>query len=115
MKKLCITLMLTLMAGLLMAGCPRQQPEPTMETEPETTAAPTEWVLEMEPEPKKYEGTELTFDAMWAEDSAEAAVLRQAAEVFEVQTGAGVEIIWPGTEDAKADILQLPGRELVNH
>lgn len=112
MKKSYLVLSLALLAGLLLAGCLRQRPEPTEQTEPETTAAPTEWVLEMNQEEKKYEGVTLRFGAMWQEDSPEAAVLTQAAEVFELETGACVEILWPGEGNGEVDILQLPGSEL---
>ncbi|MBQ7801976.1 MAG: extracellular solute-binding protein [Oscillospiraceae bacterium] len=109
MKKLCSLLLCAALIMGLAAGCARVTPE---ETEPPVTetAAPTEWVLEETAQPRKYEGVTLVMGSSWAEDAPEAAVLTQAAEVFEARTGAVVELRWGGEE--AADILQLSGTAL---
>lgn len=112
MKNLFRVLLCGLLIFGVLAGCaPRQEPEQTVVTE---TAAPTEWVLEEFTENKKYEGVELTFLSSWAEDAPEAPVLTQAAEVFEAQTGAVVQILWPSEGETSGDILQLSSEQLAD-
>ena len=108
MKKLSRILLCVILMVALGTGCAVAPVAPTVEPEPETTAA-TEWVLDMTVEPRRYEGVSLTFLAMWEETSPEAKVLTQAAEVFEFETGAKVEIFWPQDGKDQGDIFQLPG------
>lgn len=111
MKKI-RSLLLTAALILAFAGC---AVVPTA-TEPSETAAPTEWVLEETAETKKYDGVKLTFCSMWTESDPAAQVIVQAAEVFEAQTGAVVQIQWLDgdyeTISAGADIFQMPGKLL---
>lgn len=114
MKKIISLLLCTALLCGLAAGCSRERPEETEVMEVTETAAPTEWVLEDLPL-KKYDGVTLVFRSSWAETSAEAEVLTQAAEVFEVQTGAAVDIQWSAEEDASGDIVQIPGTRLAEY
>lgn len=112
MKKL---LSLLLAAALIctIAAC-AQEPE-AEPTAPPTTAAATELVLEYTPEAKQYDGVELTFLSGWTEEMPEAAVLTQAAELFEATTGAVVRISWMPEYYEDGDILQMPGSVLADN
>ena len=112
MKKLLIIAVCALLMVPFLAGCPRLMPEAVPETE---TTAPTEWIIEAVEEEKAYEGLTLTLLPLWQAESPEAAVLTQAAEVFEVQTGCHVEILWNGSEEGTADLYQIPGEELAGY
>lgn len=108
-KLLCLLFCAVLLCGAVGCGLVLPVPETQAPTE---TAEPTQWVLEDTIEAKKYEGVELVFLSCWAEDAAQAAVLTQAAEVFEMTTGAAVQILW--SQDFEnliqtGDIYQLPG------
>lgn len=101
-----------LLICLALAGCTELLPEPVpTETEP----PPTEWVIQAPEYEMPYEDVELTVKTLREADSVEAAVLVQAAEVFESRTGARVSFLWAGEESAEADILQLPDWELEYH
>ena len=112
-KKRFVIALCLLLGCVFLAGCPRLESEETVP--PTETAEPTEWIIEAEEEEKRYEGLELTFLPIWQEASPEAAVLNQAAEVFELRTGCRVQIIWNGTEEEIADIYQLHGDQLPDY
>lgn len=94
------------------AGC-GNDPVPT-EAATEQTAAPTEWTPAAQ-SPKKYEGVCLRFLSCWPEDAAESAVLTQAAEVFQMTTGAEVRMEWMPESYDDGDMLQMPGIVLANN
>lgn len=113
MKKLLSLLLCAALICTFGAGCTKDEPEETIApTEP---PAPTQWVLEENVEEKKYQGVALVFQSQWAQEDAEAAVLTQAAEVFEALTGAAVEIRWSAESYDTGDILQMPGAQLENY
>lgn len=106
-KRFC-ALLLAALTILSFAGCGAKVPEETAEP---TVPAPVEVEVPYEPEQevKKYEGVQLRLlSALWDTDP-EAAVMLQAVEAFEKQTGAQVQILWAvdataGTEGC--DIFQ---------
>ena len=99
-KSLCLLLVVLMIVA---AGCGVQEPQETTEPPLIEVTVPYE-----EPTQKlRYEGIELTMQSMWRQEDPQARILLQAAELFEAQTGADVTIIWPGTEERAADILQL--------
>ena len=125
MKRLiCLVLCAVLLVSL--TGCSRT-PEASR-TDPETQPAvlPTQPVLEVpletEAAEKKYEGIRLRYWSLLGEEDTEAAVLHQAAEVFEKTTGAKVELNWlDGNPDALeavltgeggADLFEVSGKNL---
>ena len=94
------TVSLLIMAALmlsLMAGCAKQPPQESVQTEP-PTAAPTQAVeqveLELPADERPYVGVVLQALMLPDADDPRAEVIRQAAEVFEARTGAKVEILW---------------------
>ena len=95
-----------------------------VDSAPETTA-PEETVVveipyETEADNRAYVGTEIVFAVPLKEDSQEAQVLRDAADVFEKHTGAVVELVltdnWKTSaqlmEEGKADIVRFPVEKL---
>lgn len=92
---LCAALILT-----VLSGC-GEEPEPT-ETQP--TAAPTQGVEEVELEipadQRPYVGVELQFLSLLSEEDPRAGVIKQAAEVFELRTGAKVNVLWFWEDEA---------------
>jgi len=119
MKKL-ISLLL---CALLLCGCGREQ-VPTVPSEP--TEAPTRPVVEVPMDAdgvrRKYEGVQLTYRSLLAQTDAEARVLMQAAEDFELTTGAVVDIHWQAGDEAgliadltggqRADLFEVSGQGL---
>lgn len=93
---------------IILTGC-------GVEEVPDTTAPPpteppiVEIPFETAPDERPYLGTELNFWSAYAETDAPAAVVIQAAEVFEQKTGAKIHITWQAgevTEASEADIFQ---------
>ena len=88
---------------LLLSAC-------AVEEAPEVTAPP---IIEVEIPYEKpvrelpYEGVTMTFQSVWWEDEPQAQVLVQAAQFFEKQTGAVVQILWPEEAGQQADISQV--------
>jgi len=82
-----------------MTGCGREEPAPT--TQP--TQAPTEAVEVVElTEPgdeRPYVGVELEFLSLLDQEDPRAAVVEQAAEVFEIRTGAVVHTYFLGGDE----------------
>ena len=119
MKRL-ISLLLCAAMLCTFAGCA----EPVPETQPteEPTQPIVEVTLEAESAPLKYAGVTLQFWSGMEETDAEAAVLRQAAELFEKTTGAAVTVTWQGGDRTalaeklaageKIDIFEVPGGAL---
>lgn len=116
MKKFKWMLLAAAMTVLVGCGVPAVIP-----TEPATenrTTDPTEEILWQETETaKKYQNQQLRFWSILAEDTPEAALLHQAAAVFEAQTGAKVVLTFTdGDADAlekaltagQADLIQMP-------
>ena len=121
MKKL-LCLLLALL--LVLCGCGKEEPA----TEPEPTEPPTRPVVEVELETQaamKYEGVQLQYWSLLAEDAPEAQVLRQAVAYYAAATGAQVEIQYLAgdeeqlaqalTGDLQADIFETSGQNLANH
>lgn len=101
MKKI---ICLLLCAVLLLSGCGREEPVPTTEPVP-PTEVPTRPVVEIPMEPEvpqlKYAGVSMQYWSLLEETAPEAAVLRQAAEVFHSTTGADVTINWLSGDEGK--------------
>lgn len=97
MKKLVGMLLLAALMMSVLAGCGDKTPQQPTETEL-PTAAPTQSVEQVElvmPEDgRPYGGVELQVLLLLSEEDPRAEVVRQAAEVFEVRTGAELEILW---------------------
>ena len=113
MKRLLSLLLAAALICTFSAGCGKEPEVP--QTEPPTTAAATEMVLEIPAEKKKYDGVELSFLSSWAENAPESGVLTQAAELFEATTGAVVTIQWLPERYEGGDILQMPGVVLADN
>lgn len=111
MKKLLSLLMCMVVLLSLMGGCGVKEAPETTAAEPVEVEVP----YETEPAVKKYEGVQLRMLAMLWDTEPEARVIQQAAEVFQQQTGAAVQIVW--ASDAAAgvngyDIFQIAGSSL---
>lgn len=100
MKK---TLWVLLICLLMLSGCAAEEPQETTAPMPVEVTVP----YEAPAQTLRYEGVELTMQSMWLPEAPEARVLTEAAALFEAQTGAVVMVLWPGSGEAKADILQL--------
>ncbi len=99
MKK---TISLLLCAVLIfgnLSGCSREEPVET--TEP--TQAPTQAIEEVEltvpRDERPYVGVELEFLSLLDREDPRTAVVEQAAEVFEIRTGAVVNTFWLGGDE----------------
>ena len=96
MKKI-ISLLLVLAMALALVACGSSQ-----SAETQTTAAPAETkaseATEAPADTKKYEGVELTMWSMWTAGEAQAQVIQAAADAFEADTGAHVNIEWKGRD-----------------
>lgn len=117
---LCAVLLLSL------AGCAQVMPAPQTEPPTEPTEPPTQPVVEVTMEDEKaerlYEDVELEYWTMLSEQDPEAAVLQQAAAVFEQTTGAKVNLNWmaDGQEelelilsgDVRVDLFEVTGDAL---
>ena len=92
MKKI-IALLLVLTMALSLAACGGS-------SEPAATEAPAAEApaAETPAEAKKYEGVELTMWSMWTAGEAQAEVNQAAADAFEAETGAHVNIEWKGRD-----------------
>ena len=99
---------LLLAVCLLMCGCGAEEVQ-------ETTAPLIEVEVPYEETESAllYAGVELTFRSIWTREDPCARVLSEAAALFQRQTGAVVEILWPEsygteqTEPSRADMFQL--------
>ena len=100
---------LLLVLALLVSGCSFGAEE----TQPPTE--PPEIPLETRPDQRQYPGVTLTFETLWAQDTPEASILVQAADVFESRTGAEVKILWNGEGSGNADIIGMPVEKLTEH
>lgn len=103
MKKLC---MLLLASALLLSGCVIGAEETLLPTEP------PEIPLETRADEREYLNVTLEYQTLWDENDPEAAVLTQAAAVFENQTGAQVNILWACEGSDQADIIHSSLEEL---
>lgn len=99
MKKRFRALLLAALTILSLTGCSVNVPEETVEP---TVPAPVEVEVPYEPEQevKKYEGVQLRLLSTHWDTDPEAAVMLQAAEAFEKQTGAQVQILWAADASA---------------
>ena len=96
MKKI-IALLLALVLVLGLAACGgNTAPAATEAPKTETPAAPA--ATEAPVEPKKYEGVELTYWAMWTAAEPQGQVIAEAAAAFEAETGAKVNVEWKGRD-----------------
>lgn len=98
MKKiLWLLLLVTLLTACGMKETP-ESTEPLIEVEipyEETAAA------------LPYEAVELTFRSIWQKEDKQSQMLMQAAQTFELKTGAHVNILWPDDAAQTADIFQI--------
>lgn len=85
-----------------LAGCSREKAEENLEAAPEPTQVIESVELTLPEDLRPYVGVELEFLTLLQEDDPRAAVIRQAAEVFEQQTGARIIPYWLGNEDVLA-------------
>ena len=119
MKKLLCWLLAMAMV-LTAAGCKKDSEPETVTTEAPTTVATEPGVLEVpyeeEEQVRPYEGVILEFQTGAAEYDAEAVAIAQAAEYFEMTTGAQVNIHWQeGVMDVnQMDIFELDGALLAS-
>lgn len=96
-------------ALLLLAGCGIGEDQEPTERPLVEEQVPYETVERQ----LRYQGTELTMQAMWQREDPQARILLEAAQLFEKQTGAVVTILWPDAhaatpENAEGiDIFQL--------
>ena len=74
----------------------RQLPERRNPAAPAETKASE--ATEAPADTKKYEGVELTMWSMWTAGEAQAQVIQAAADAFEADTGAHVNIEWKGRD-----------------
>lgn len=91
-----------LLALLCFTGC-------GVETTPETTVPlPVEVQVPYETQEvaRKYQDVQLTMQSVWKQESSEAQVLLKAAQVFEKQSGAAVQIRWPDEDAAVLEMAQ---------
>ena len=90
MKKIVALLMASAMAASLAAcGGSAQSSEATSTAPAESTAAESTAT-----DGKKYEGVELTMWSMWSAGEVQANAIQAAADAFEAETGAHVNIEW---------------------
>jgi len=100
MKKL-IALLLACVMVLGLAACgggntPAETKAPAEAQAPAATKAPTEAPAPAEAKP--YDGVTLTMWSMWNSNEPQGEVIAQAAEAFEAETGAHIEIVWKGRD-----------------
>lgn len=94
MKKIVALLMASAMAASLAAcGGSTQSSEATSAAPAESTAAESTAT-----DGKKYEGVELTMWSMWSAGEVQANAIQAAADAFEAETGAHVNIEWKGRD-----------------
>lgn len=105
MKKLACLLL----CALLLCGC-TGEPVPTEPTETPTRPV-VEVPMEEETAPLRYEGVQLNYWSLLAQDDAEARVLQLAAADFEETTGAEVQLNWLAGDEARlAQLLAEKGQ-----
>ena len=110
MKKL-LSLILCGALLLTLGACGAEETPETTVPEPVEVEVP----YEAEPEVKKYEGVQLRMLSMLWDTDPQAQVILQAAEVFEKQTGAAVQVVWasdPASGVAGYDVFQVEGQAL---
>ena len=94
MKKIVALLMASAMAASLAACGGNAQSSEAASTAPaESTAAES-----TSTNGKKYEGVELTMWSMWSAGEVQANAIQAAADAFEAETGAHVNIEWTGRD-----------------
>ena len=94
MKKIVALLMASAMAASLAACGGNAQSSEAASTAPaESTAAES-----TSTNGKKYEGVELTMWSMWSAGEVQANAIQAAADAFEAETGAHVNIEWKGRD-----------------
>ena len=105
MKKIVALLMASAMAASLAAcGGSAQSSEATSTAPAESTAAESTAT-----DGKKYEGVELTMWSMWSAGEVQANAIQAAADAFEAETGAHVNIEWKGRDvNTVSATLTLP-------
>ena len=90
-RRFCAFILCAVLLLSILPGCGREE---VVQTEPTTapTEAIRETVLEIQSDERPYVGTQLKFLSLLSADDPRTDVLEQAAEVFQMTTGAAVEI-----------------------
>ena len=96
MKKI-IAMLLVFVMVMGLVACGASEPAATTETAADTKPATSTEAAAAEGD-KKYEGVTLTMWSMWNSTEPQGQVIAQAAEAFEAETGAHVEIVWKGRD-----------------
>ena len=95
MKKIIAMLLVFVMVmGLVACGAA----EPTATTQAAADTKPATSTEAAASGDKKYEGVTLTMWSMWNSTEPQGEVIAKAAEAFEAETGAHVEIVWKGRD-----------------
>ena len=95
MKKI-IAMLLVFVMVMGLVACGASEPAATTEAAADTKpATSTEAAAEGD---KKYEGVTLTMWSMWNSTEPQGEVIAKAAEAFEAETGAHVDIVWKGRD-----------------
>ena len=98
-KKLLSALLSVAMVATLLVGCGAKTEEAPAAKEEATTETPAEETADAS---KKYDGVTINFWSMWNSAEPQGQVIQAAADAFEAETGAKVNIEWKGR-----DIQQL--------
>ena len=96
MKKI-IAMLLVFVMVMGLVACGASEPATTTETAADTKPAASTEAAAAEGD-KKYEGVTLTMWSMWNSTEPQGQVIAQAAEAFEAETGAHVDIVWKGRD-----------------
>ena len=96
MKKI-IAMLLVFVMVMGLVACGASEPAATTEAAADTKPATSTEAAAAEGE-KKYEGVTLTMWSMWNSTEPQGEVIAKAAEAFEAETGAHVDIVWKGRD-----------------